>query len=422
MIPFNRMFSLIILLSISWVALAQPPIEISDGKIKTPPPVIPKDEPKTPPRFKPTPDPSPKPTPKPGQILPQGVKEITIFAFDDYSKIKFQYTGSKEIEDLGDTAIVGMQLQPNTKYILQVKVEKYIHPIYNIDAERYVLYKQILPVPVIPDNIPNNPIFNGKELYVYELPNGKVIQTNNTILFTGQWIEPNGSISIKKYGENDFKYFSGYIYGFTFHEGATYILEVKKVGSDFILINVLSETPTNVSKPATKQYPAIPPHIINRILTEEAVKDSKITAEPVYEVEEITNAKATNYYPVFNATSLDSAIWHLRYLYEADGITPHNFTEEDNDLYFSVTFDKFFNKAKGNAPCSPFEAKLLTNESDKFDCYNLIASDRRCDASTLQQVFFKQLQTVNKYDIVDNKLRLLKDSKVLLLFEGFAIK
>lgn len=413
--------------------MAQPPLDITkekEAKVIKQQPIVQPQQPVKEPKSQPNPVKSntatvkiPSVTQAPRTILPQGVKEITIFPFEDNTKINFQYTGSTEVESLGDTAIVGIQLLPNTEYKLQVRVEKYIHPQYKIEVERFVLYKQIKPVPVIVNNTPNiRPGNNGKELYVYELPNGKVIQTNNTILFIDQWIEDDSSISIKLLGENNFRRFYNNIYRFTFYEGATYILEVIKEGNDFILLNVLGETPTNVSKPAIKQYPAVPPHIINRILTEDKIKDSKITAEPVYEVEETTDATTKNYYPVFNATSLDSAIWHLRYLYEADGIIPHNFTEDDSDLYFYVTFDKFFNKAKGITPCANFEAKLLTNDSDKFDCYNLIAPERRCEISTLQQVFFNQIQTANKYEIMDNKLRLFKDSKVLLLFEGFPIK
>lgn len=431
-VSFHR-YTICILLLFTFNSLAQPPLDITKEKeakaVKQPPitqPQQPVKETKSQlatPKSTTTPVKIPVAVQPSQQSLPQGVKEITIFPFEDNTKIEFQYKGSIELESLGDTAIVGIQLLPNTEYKLQVRIEKYIHPKYGVEVERFVLYKQIKPAPVIVNNIPvNNPVNNGKELYVYELPNGKVIQTNNTIVFIDQWIEDDGSISIKLLGENNYRRFYNNIYRFTFYEGATYILEVIKEGSDYILINVLSETPTSVNKPAIKQYPTVPPHIINRILTEDKIKDSKITAEPVYEVQETTDATTTNYYPVFSATSLDSAIWHLRYLFEADGITPHNFTKEDIDLYFSITFDKFFNKAKGTTPCTTFEAKLLTDNSDKFDCYNLIAPERRCAISALQQVFFNQLQTVNKYEIVDNKLRLLKDSKVLLLFEGFAIK
>lgn len=422
--------TIFILLLLSLNSFAQPPIDITKEKAKQPP-IIQPQQPVKEPKSQPIPaktNPAPVKTflvtQPPRQTLPQGIKEITIFPFEDNTKINFQYTGSIEIESLGDTAIVGIQLLPNTEYKLQVRVEKYIHPQYKIEVERFVLYKQIKPAPVTVNNIPEIiPGNNGKELYVYELPNGKVIQTNNTILFIDQWIEDDGSISIKLLGENNFRRFYNNIYRFTFYEGATYILEVIKEGNDFILMNVLSETPTSVSKPAIKQYPAIPPHIINRILTEEAIKDSKITAEPVYEVEEITDATATNYYPVFNATSLDSAIWRLRYLFQTDSLIPIN---DLTGTSYSITTDISLDKINIKTPCGSYDDKLRSYQKNKFIYESRTISFKKCDSST--ELLFEQLKNVNHYEIIDNKLKLsinkpeFSEPKVLIVFEGFAIK
>lgn len=424
---FQSIPCIILLLSLN--SFAQPPIDITKDKVKQPQitqPPLPIKEPKTQPipvKKNREPVKTPLITQQPRQTLPQGVKEITIFPFENNTQIKFQYTGSVEIEDLGDTAIVGMQLSPNTEYVLQVKIEKYLHPQYNVETERFVLYKQIKPAPVIENNIPNNnPDNYNKELFVYELPNGKVIQTKNIILFIGQWIEDDGSINIKFLDEANFRRFYNNIYRFTFYEGATYILEVVKEGEDFTLINILSETPTSVSKPTIKQYPAFPSDITKKILTKETIKYNNITTRSVSESENIKDKSTKNYYPVFTSNTLENAIWHLRYLYEADGVLPYNFIEEDAELKFNISFDKFLNKANGSSPCTNFECVLLTNELDKFDCYNTIITEQRCANSKIQQLFFNQLQTVNKYDIIDNKLRLFKDSKMLLLFEGFTIK
>ena len=200
----------------------------------------------------------------------------------------------------------------------------------------------------------------------------------------------------------------------------------KNEGNDFTLIKILSETPTNVSQPAVKEYPKIPASIRNRDLDGEiknknstAIEATDVSAE--YATEE-NNIPKKNFQPAFKSESLDNTDWHLRYLYITDGVEPKNITEDEHARYFSVMFDKFLNKVKGITPCTSFEAKLLTNDTDKFDCYNVLEANTRCNIADLQQTFFNQLQTVNRYDIVENKLRLFKDSKMLLLFEGFAVK
>lgn len=349
--------------------------------------------------------------------LPQGVKEITIFSFEDNTKIQYQYKGSNEIETLGDTAIVGLEFQQNTEYVLWVTVEKYFDPVYHGETERFVLYKQIKPVPAkqkdFPEDIlPGDSKDKTKMPSVYELPDGRVIQTSNSVLTTGQWIEDDGSIKIKLYGESDLRKFKGNIYGFTFVEGGIYILEVKEVGDDYIFIKILYNVSTKVSNPNQKKYPLVPPNILNNIKAKEISKEAFIPPKP--NLNTYNNNKYS--YPVLKINSLDSALWNLRYLYEEDGVEPHTFT--DNDDLFQVKFDKFLNKVKGSTTCNTFEANLMTDNSDKFDFFNLKSIERVCNTTKLQQIFFSQIQNVNRYDISDNKLSLYKDTKMLLLFEG----
>jgi heat shock protein HslJ len=366
-----------------------------------------------PPSVPTKPIPKPPKPPKPNPSLPSGVKEITIFSFEDNTKIQYQYKGSSEIETLGDTAIVGLELQQNTEYILWVTVEKYFDPVYHGETERFVLYKQIKPVPAKPIDIqPGVPDDSTKVLSIYELPDGKVIQTSNSLLTTGQWIEDDGSISIKMYDESNLRKFKGNIYGFTFIEGGIYILEVKKVGDNYIFIRTLYSVPTKVSDPTEKKYPNAPPNLLNTIKSTEVSKEAIIPQKP-----NLNTSKVNQYsYPVLKINSLDSAIWNLRYLYQEDGVEPHTFT--DNDELFQVKFDKFLNKVKGSTTCNTFEANLITDNSDKFDFFNLKSIERLCNTTKLQQIFFSQIQNVNRYEISDNKLSLYKDTKMLLLFEG----
>lgn len=410
-----------ILLLLSLNSFAQPPIDITKEKAKQPPITQPPrqaKEPKSqliPAKTNPAPVKTDVVTQPPRQTLSQGIKEITIFPFEDNTKIKFQYKGSAEIEDLGDTAIVGMQLQPNTKYKLWVTTEQYVHPVYNINAERFILYKQIEPYirDVIPDSPPQNNNSKSKLPYNYTLPDGSLYPSYYDILLTDIWIEDNNGIKVKKPDEETFRIFYNNIYGFTFIEGHKYILEAEQIDNDYRLIKIISDKDINVKDPKIKVYPSTPPNLLNSMkangnkIIKETAEDVTIPINPIAEINST----------IYQINSLDSGYWYLRYLYEADGVTPITFTEKD-ELQFRIIFDKFFNKASGSTPCSTFEAKLLTNDSDKFDCFNLIAPDRKCEITKLQQLFFNQLQTVNSYLIIDNKLQLSKDSKILLWFEG----
>lgn len=329
---------------------------------------------------------------------------ITVEPFIDYHNIQYSYTknGVEILETLNDSFIVGISLQKNVLYKLKVKD-------IGTDYTKFKLIERILPKDIEYTD-PSDGIVPSTVFYNCNSEEQR-IATNNDVIYTNYMLEDDHNIEIKPVDKDiPFYKFYGNICGFTFVQDHKYVLEVKKEGNDYKLIRELCNTKMNYTEEIIKKYSCDgPDYEMLNPGDENRKKDANIPDIPKPRL-------------LYKINHLDSAIWHLRYLYDADGVEPHNFTEDDNKLYFSISFDKFFNKAKGNAPCSSFEAKLLTNESDKFDCYNLIASERKCDVSVLQQLFFNQLQTVNKYDIIDNKLRLFKDSKMLLLFEGFAIK
>ena len=377
----------------SLCVFAQPPIKQPykpepPKVIKPEPPKTPKPVTKSPSGIKPKPNPN------------NGIKEITVLPFENYTSIQYQYTGSSEVEALGDTTIIGIQLLPNTKYKLWVKTETYIHPVYNVETERFVLYKQIEPVakneinPNFPEGIE---VSTGKLPFNYTLPNGTIYPSYYDIILTETMVYGN-AIKIKKANENEYKLFTKNIYGFTFMEGHRYILEAEQIGNDYKLIKIIDDKKyLDVSNPTKIEYPASENDA-------NAGENKKTKLNPKVG---ISNT------PAFKINSLEGGYWYLRYLFIDDDLKPIN---DLLNTSYVITFDTWKKICTITTPCNDFDAHLISNDVNFFNFYDVNKYYTSCDQIT--QLLFEKLKLVNQYSVIDdNKLKLSKDGKDLIWFE-----
>lgn len=326
---------------------------------------------------------------------------ITIEPFTDFHNIKYSYInkGVEVLETLDDTFIVGINLQKNILYKLKVK---------DIGTEytKFKLIEKFLPKDSLPQQ-PDTVRRYGVGVLSYTC-NGeaKNIASKNDIITTDYILSNNGNIRIKHIDiDEPLIIFTGKIFGFTFIEDHKYILEVKPKGDNYVLVNKLCDSITNnVTKPDTLKYPDF--------------ENDNSNYNPPYN-DTLQNKPIPKLKPIYKINNIDSAIWYLRYLFQADSLTPIN---DLTNTSYSITTDISLDKINIITPCGSYDDKLRSYEKNKFIFESRTISFKKCDPAS--EILFDQLKAVNHYEINDNKLKLsvynndLQDAKVLIVLEG----
>lgn len=232
------------------------------------------------------------------------------------------------------------------------------------------------------------------------------IPTCNELIYTQYYLNTDGSIDIRpvNYHTTDFYKFFGKICGFTFEEDHKYTLEVKMDGDNYQLINVLCNTKMNfIQNPSKIEFDCSE---VGGSSENPPPKDTIKKEDPKPK-------------PTYKITELDSGVWYLRYLFQADSLIPIN---NLSDTSYYLNTDTWRNKINIFTPCNFYFDKLSTDEPKKFVFESLTVSLKKCDATT--NLLFEQLDKINHYEIIDNKLKLsvynndLQDAKVLIVLEG----
>ncbi|HNR18106.1 MAG TPA: META domain-containing protein [Chitinophagaceae bacterium] len=103
--------------------------------------------------------------------------------------------------------------------------------------------------------------------------------------------------------------------------------------------------------------------------------------------------------------------WSLKKIYTKRG------TEEVNTKAF-IKFNQQRQSAGGNGSCNTFGSSLIVN-GDKISFKDIFSTKMYCEG--LQQTedkFFQQLNKINRFEIKDQTLLLLRDDEVLLEFQS----
>lgn len=337
--------------------------------------------------------------------------EIIITPIEDYNHIQYLYTknGIEIQEILDDTFIIGINLQKNIQY--KLKVEN-----IGTDFTKFKLIQQIEPIPdvmISPKN-PSNEIHNIPVFFYNCKSEEQKKATPNEIIYTDYTLDSNGNISIRPVDvTKPFYTFTGKIFGFTFLEDHKYTLEVLPKDNDYILIEILCDQKLNyVTNPAKKIYPN------NTIDTITKSKNGVINNSKINIQQENNENKIIK--PLVKIKSIDDAVWYLRYLFQKDELTPIN---DINDTSYTITFKSWKKASYIKTPCGDFEANCIVDDLGLFNFENLNGFLNRCDLTN--KLFLEQLKIVNKYELVDNKLKLsinkpeFAQPKILIVFEGY---
>ncbi len=109
--------------------------------------------------------------------------------------------------------------------------------------------------------------------------------------------------------------------------------------------------------------------------------------------------------------SLYETKWSLKKIHTKQG------TEEVNTKAF-IKFNQQKQSAGGNGSCNTFGSSI-TISGDKISFKDIFSTKMYCEG--VQQVedkFFQQLNKINRFEIKDNTLLLLRDNEVLLEFQS----
>lgn len=327
---------------------------------------------------------------------------ITIEPIDDYRNITYTFikNGVEILETLNDTFIKGIDLKKGIRYKLKVK------PIYiNDEYLSFQLIEQIEPTLFKEElsNLPPHISYNCKN-------ENKQIVTFNDIIIIDYILEDDNSLKISTDDTNipAFKFY-GNICDFKYYEDHKYILEVKKDGNDYKLINILCDEKMNyLSEPKEK--------IFNNCIEYDKKQFNETDTQ-----NKINNNSKGILKRVSKITYLDSATWYLRYLFQADSVQPINIL--NNNYYYLIT-DTLLNKIKIITPCTTLDDKLIIKDKNECRYEPRTISLKKCD--TITDLLLKQLRAINHYTIENNILKLSvvsdngeADPKTLIILEGF---
>jgi heat shock protein HslJ len=110
-----------------------------------------------------------------------------------------------------------------------------------------------------------------------------------------------------------------------------------------------------------------------------------------------------------SSTTLYETKWILKKIYTEEGIR-----EVDTKAF--IRFDKEKNSAGGNGSCNTF-GSTTTIHGNEVSFKNVFSTKMYCEAvQNIEDVFFKQLEKVTRFEIADKKLHLLEGGKLLLQF------
>ena len=188
---------------------------------------------------------------------------------------------------------------------------------------------------------------------------------------------PNAKcLLIKEEGTKEFEVFYQGITGFVFEEGVR----------QTILVNE-----RYVGNPMVKQ--AEPIYTLIKVIRKLKVSDVPYAA------------------PAVPITPLDKK-WVLRKMKESD---TSSFAIDDDGVW--IEFNYAENKFNGKAPCNNFFGGFKTDLISSFKASAPASTKMYCGNMPLENLFFKLLEEANSYTLKDEKLSLLKDGKLLMLFE-----
>lgn len=107
--------------------------------------------------------------------------------------------------------------------------------------------------------------------------------------------------------------------------------------------------------------------------------------------------------------SLYETKWSLKKIYSKRG------TEEVNTKAF-IKFNQQRQSAGGNGSCNTFGSSLTVN-GDKISFKDIFSTKMYCEGvQQTEDKFFQQLNKINRFEIKDKTLLLLRDDEVLLEF------
>lgn len=107
--------------------------------------------------------------------------------------------------------------------------------------------------------------------------------------------------------------------------------------------------------------------------------------------------------------SLYETKWSLKKIYSKRG------TDEVNTKAF-IKFNQQRQSAGGNGSCNTFGSSLTVN-GDKISFKDIFSTKMYCEGvQQTEDKFFQQLNKINRFEIKDKTLLLLRDDEVLLEF------
>ncbi len=109
--------------------------------------------------------------------------------------------------------------------------------------------------------------------------------------------------------------------------------------------------------------------------------------------------------------SLYETKWSLKKIYTKQE------TEEVNTKAF-IKFNQQRQSAGGNGSCNTFGSSLTVN-GDKISFKDIFSTKMYCEGvQQIEDKFFQQLNKINRFEIKDKTLLLLRDDEVLLEFQS----
>jgi heat shock protein HslJ len=109
--------------------------------------------------------------------------------------------------------------------------------------------------------------------------------------------------------------------------------------------------------------------------------------------------------------SLYETKWFLKKIHTKQG------TEEVNTKAF-IKFNQQKRSAGGNGSCNTFGSSLTVN-GDRISFKDIFSTKMYCDGvQQTEDKFFQQLNKINRFELRDKNLLLLRDDDVLLEFQS----
>jgi heat shock protein HslJ len=112
-----------------------------------------------------------------------------------------------------------------------------------------------------------------------------------------------------------------------------------------------------------------------------------------------------------NPTPLYGTKWTLKKIYTEEGVR-----EVSTNAF--IRFDKEKNSAGGNGSCNTFGSNTNINGTE-LSFKNIFSTKMYCEGvQALEDLFFRQLEKIIRFEITGNKLLLLQGDKLLLEFQS----